>query len=93
MLVLLLPRLDLISNTKDNLASLLTFLPLFFLNEMFSIILLFQQRVAWEEYAGVSTGTGVCSELHEIAASINVTVIHALASALKRSVHSIAIEF
>lgn len=93
MFVLLLPRLDLISNTEDNLASLLTFLPLFFLNAMFSIIPLFQRCVVWEEYAGVSTGTGVCSELHKIAASINASVIHAFASASERSVHSIAIEF
>ena len=60
---------------------------------MFDIIPLFQWRVAWEEYAGVSTDTGVCLEHHKIAAFISANVIHALVSALERSVHIIAIEF
>jgi len=42
MLVLLLSRLDLISSAEDYLAFLVTFLLLFFLNEMFDIIPLFQ---------------------------------------------------
>lgn len=85
--------MDLISNTEDYLASLFTSLLLFFVNEVFGIISLLQWCVAWEEYRGISTSTGVCSELHETAASINDSVICVFVSALKRSVYNAAVEF
>lgn len=93
-LVLLLPRHELISNV-DHLTSLLTFLLSFFLNEMFGTVL-FQWHVAsclraWQEYADHLLCCSVCSELREIAAFINASVICELASALEGSVPVIAI--
>lgn len=76
----------------DYLNSVLPFLLSFFLNKIFNTSALFLCCVAgcpwaWEEHTNISTGTGDCSELHEVAAFINASVIPELASASKSPLH------